>query len=101
MSGSRPSCTRRPHTRWPRDAEEWQLREAERLLGLLERQGQRLAAREVAEHVEVLERHALRAGDGEARTLVDEVRALPPEQPPPARLRRRLAELAEARWIGA
>lgn len=88
-------------TRWPRDAEEWQLREAERLLGLLERQGQRLAAREVAEHMEVLERHALRAADGEVRTLVDEVRALPLEQPPPARLRRRLAELAEAQWIRA
>ena len=86
-------------TRWPRGAQAWQLREAERLLGLLERQAQRLAAREIAGHVQVLQRHAQRAQDTAAQAVVDEVLALPPEQPPPARLRRRLAELAESHRI--
>ncbi len=88
-------------TRWPRDAQERQLREAERQLRMLERQAQRLAAREIAEHMEILERHALRAKDADAQAVVDEIGALPPEQSPPARLRRRLAELAEAHLTGA
>jgi hypothetical protein len=72
-----------------------QLREGERLFGMLERQAQRLAAREIARHVQVVQQYARRVKDSEALAVVDEVMGLPPEQPPPARLRRRLAELAE------
>jgi hypothetical protein len=86
-------------TRWPGDGEALQLQEAERLLGLLERQCQRLAAREVAEQLEVLQRHALREKDPQARSIMDEIAALPSGQPPSAALRQRLAELAEARAI--
>jgi len=79
-------------THWPRGAEERQLQEAERLLALLERQAHRLAAREIGEHLQVLARHARRFQDDETQALVEEVQALPPEQPPSARLRRRLAD---------
>ena len=79
-------------SQWPRGAEEGQLQEAERLFRLLERQAQRLAAREIGDAVQVLERQARRTQDPEVSALIAEVQALPPEQPPPARLRRRLAE---------
>jgi hypothetical protein len=82
-------------TRWPGNAREWQLREAERLLGLLEHQAQRLAAREIADHLRILQQDVRRTRDGLVQAVVDEVAALPPEQPPSARLRRRLAELAQ------
>lgn len=80
------------HINWPRGAEEAQLTEAERLFRLLERQAQRLAAREIGETLLALESHARRTQDPEVRTLIDEARALPSEQQPPARLRRRLAD---------
>jgi hypothetical protein len=80
-------------TRWPKDAESRQLDEAERLLARLERQSERLAAREIAEHLAALDQHAKRTNDSDAQTLVEEIAGLPPEQPPPAHLRRRLAEL--------
>ena len=79
-------------SQWPRGAEEGQLQEAERLFRLLERQAQRLAAREIGDAVQVLERQARRTQDPEVSALIAEVQALPPEQPPSARLRRRLAE---------
>ena len=82
-------------TPWPGNAQEWQLREAERLLGLLEHQAQRLAAREIADHLRLLQQDVRRTRDGLVQAVVDEVAALPPEQPPSARLRRRLAELAQ------
>jgi hypothetical protein len=81
-------------TRWPKDAESRQLDEAERLLARLERQSERLAAREIAEHLAALAQHAERTNDSDAQALVSEIASLPPEQPPPAHLRRRLAELA-------
>jgi hypothetical protein len=81
------------HTRWPKDAESRQLTEAGELLQRLERQSERLAAREIAAHLALLDQHAERTKDGNARALVDEIAGLPPEQPPPAHLRRRLAEL--------
>ncbi|WP_295448913.1 hypothetical protein [uncultured Thiodictyon sp.] len=79
-------------THWQRGAEAAQLAEAERLLRLLECQAQRLAAREIGETLRVLEQHARRTKDPESSALVSEVRALPLEQQPPARLRRRLAD---------
>ena len=79
-------------TRWPPGAQAGQLAEAERLLRLLERQAQRLAAREIGATLQVLERHARRTRDPQVQALVAEVLGLPPEQPPPVRLRRRLAE---------
>ncbi|WP_295577867.1 hypothetical protein [uncultured Lamprocystis sp.] len=82
-------------TRWPGHAQEWQIREAERLLALLEHQAQRLAAREIAGHLLVLRQDVRRTRDGLVQAVVDEVAALPPEQPPSARLRRQLAELAQ------
>ncbi len=82
-------------TRWPGNAQEWQLREAEDLLALLEHQAQRLAAREIAGHLRLLQQDVRRTRDGLIQAVVDEVAALPPEQPPSARLRRRLAELAQ------
>ena len=81
-------------TRWPRGAEEAQLAEAARLLGRLERTAGRLAARSLAETAEALERRVLRGGDAAERALLDEVLALPPECPPTAGLRRRLADWA-------
>ena len=83
-------------TRWPRGGEEGQLREAERLFRLLERQAQRLAAREIGETVQLLERQARRGAGPQVRALVAAVQGLPPEQPPPARLRRQLAEQLRA-----
>ncbi len=81
-------------TRWPRDAEIQQLGEAEWLMSRLERHSERLAAREIATHLAALNQHADRTNDRDARALVDEIAGLPPEQPPAAHLRRRLAELA-------
>jgi len=83
-------------TRWPRGAEAGQLQEAERLFRLLERQAQRLAAREIGETLQVLERQARRGADPRVRALVAAVQGLSPEQPPPARLRRQLAEQLRA-----
>ncbi|WP_295432689.1 hypothetical protein [uncultured Thiodictyon sp.] len=83
-------------TRWPRGAEAGQLQEAERLFRLLERQAQRLAAREIGETLQVLERQARRGADPRVQALVAAVQGLPPEQPPPARLRRQLAEQLRA-----
>ncbi|WP_295386266.1 hypothetical protein [uncultured Thiodictyon sp.] len=83
-------------TQWPRGAQAVQLEEAQRLLRLLERQAQRLAAREIGETLQLLEQHARRTKDPESSALVAEIRALSPEQQPPARLRRRLADQRQA-----
>ena len=72
------------------------MQEAERLFRLLERQAQRLAAREIGETLQVLERQARRGADPRVRALVAAVQGLSPEQPPPARLRRQLAEQLRA-----
>jgi len=82
---------------WPEGAEREQLDEARRLLRDLEIQAHRLAAHQIARDLSTLEKHTRRSNDPEAEQLVRDLKALAPEQQPPAILRERLRELAASR----